>query len=97
MEFTKENYKFDRSQVKVNLYAGGELYISRSQAKRLLHALDKFEEVVLDFENVQTIGQAFADEIFRVFQSRQPNIKLIPINCNENVEFMIKRAQAERQ
>lgn len=90
--FTKENFKFDRSQVKVKMFAAGELYVSRSQAKRLVHALDQFSEIVLDFKDVDTIGQAFADEVFRVFHSEHPDVKIIPVNCNENVEFMIKRA-----
>ena len=92
--FTKENFKFDKSQVKVKMFAAGELYVSRSQAKRLVHALDQFAEIVLDFKDVDTIGQAFADEVFRIFQSDHPDIKITPINCNENVEFMIKRAKS---
>lgn len=91
-QFTKENFRFDKSQVKVKLFAIGELYISRSQAKRLVHALDQFEEIVLDFKDVETIGQAFADEVFRIFQTGHPEIKITPINCSKNVEFMIKRA-----
>ncbi len=93
-QFTKENFKFDKSQVKVKMFATGELYISRSQAKRLVHALDQFAEIVLDFKDIDTIGQAFADEVFRIFQADHPNIKITPINCNENVEFMIKRAKS---
>lgn len=93
-QFTGENFKFDKSQVKVSLFAGGELYISRSQAKRLLHALDRFNEVILDFANVPTIGQAFADEVFRVFKNIHPEIRIMPISCSENVDFMIKRAMA---
>jgi len=92
--FTKENFKFDKSQVKVKLFTTGELYVSRSQAKRLVHALDQFAEIVLDFKDVETIGQAFADEVFRVFQADHPDIKITPINCNENVEFMIKRSKS---
>lgn len=91
-QYTKENFKFGKSQVEVKLFTQGELYVSRSQAKRIVHALDQFEEIVLDFKDVETIGQAFADEVFRVFQNDHPEIKLIAINCNENVDFMIKRA-----
>lgn len=91
--FTSEDFQFKKSQVKVKLFSRGELYISRSQAKRLVHALDQFEEIILDFKDVETIGQAFADEVFRIFQNDYPDIKISPINCNENVEFMIKRAK----
>ncbi len=36
--------------------------------------------------------QGFADEIFRVWQVRHPESRIIPRNMNENVEFMVKRA-----
>lgn len=91
-KYTSEDFKFKKSQVKVKMFARGELYISRSQAKRIVHALDQFEEIVLDFKDVDTIGQAFADEVFRVFQAAHPEIKITPINCSENIEFMIKRS-----
>jgi hypothetical protein len=55
--------------------------------------LSKFEMIILDFDKVPTVGQAFADEIFRVFRNKYPKIKVIPINMNESVEFMIKRAE----
>lgn len=42
--------------------------VSRSQARRLYRRLDRFEEIILDFKDVPEIGQAFAHEIFVVFQ-----------------------------
>ena len=72
-------------------YAGDHL-VSRSQAKRLLARLDKFKEVYLDFKDVPAIGQAFADEIFRVFQNDHPNIRIIPVNETNEVAMMIQRA-----
>src|SRR5688572_19822491 len=66
-------------------------YISRSQAKRILVGLEKFHLVVLDFRNVRTVGQAFVDEVFRVFGQDHPEVKFEHINANENVEFMILR------
>jgi hypothetical protein len=71
---------------------GDENMISRSQAKRVLARVEKFREVVLDFERVKEIGQAFADEIFRVFSQANPQVHLIPINANESVQWMIDRA-----
>jgi anti-sigma regulatory factor (Ser/Thr protein kinase)/DNA-binding HxlR family transcriptional regulator len=93
-KYTSEDFQFKKSQVKVKLFSRGELYISRPQAKRLVHAMDQFEEIILDFKDVETIGQAFADEVFRIFQADHPEIRIIPINCSENVEFMIKRAKS---
>jgi uncharacterized protein (DUF1330 family) len=68
-------------------------FVSRSQAKRLLTGLYRFREVILDFEKVETIGPAFADEIFRVFQQHYPHINVQWIGANENVEMMIQRAR----
>lgn len=90
-----DDFGFTRTHLSVQLgkYEGDHL-VSRSQAKRLLSRLDKFKEVYLDFRDVADIGQAFADEIFRVFQNEHPSIRLIPINTKPEVERMIRRALA---
>ncbi len=86
-----EEYGFDKTEIKVKLYTMGTVYISRSQARRILTGLEKFQSVILDFDKVPTVGQAFADEIFRVFKIKHPEIKILPINMNEAVSFMINR------
>jgi len=94
-KFSAENddYGFTRTIVPVVLAKyGNENLISRSQAKRLLARLEKFREVILDFDKVETIGQAFADEIFRVFQIKNPHINLMHINANDEVQKSISRA-----
>ncbi|GAI71454.1 unnamed protein product, partial [marine sediment metagenome] len=35
-------------------------------ARRVLTGLENFKTIILDFREIDTIGQAFADEIFRV-------------------------------
>lgn len=70
---------------------GDEKLISRSQAKRLLERIDRFKTVLFDFNEVDTIGQAFTDEVFRVFVSQHPQIRIIPINTNKAVSEMITR------
>lgn len=65
--------------------------VSRSEAREILENFVQFEEVILDFDKVPTVGQAFADEIFRVFKNKHPKIKIVPANMNESVEFMVKR------
>ena len=82
---------FDKTEIKVKLYTMGTIYISRSQARRILVGLEKFESIILDFTRVPTVGQAFADEIFRVFKNKYPKKKIIAINTNEAVKFMINR------
>jgi len=57
-------------------------HISRSQAKRLLMGLEKFKQVVLDFKGVSSVGQAFVDEVFRVFQNEHPDIAIQYFNAN---------------
>lgn len=87
------DYGFDRTEVKVKLYTREGSYVSRSQARRILVGLDKFESIIMNFKKVDVVGQAFADEIFRVFRGRHPNIKILPVNMNEVVEFMINRVE----
>ena len=84
---------FDKTRAYIKLFTNGTIYVSRSQAKRVLAGIPErgFSELVLDFAQVPTIGQAFADEIFRVFASTHPGIALTPINTNDAVNFMIKR------
>ncbi len=93
--FTVEgDYGFSKTHVPVFLARyGDENLISRSQAKRLLARFERFSEIVLDFANIDSIGQAFADEIFRVFPSQHPNNHLHYINANKQVEGMIIRAK----
>lgn len=92
-QYTGEEYEFSKTNVKIELYKSGATYISRSQARRVISGLEKFKEVVFDFKNVTTIGQGFADEVFRVWQNRYPKIKLIVQNSNENVQFMINHVK----
>ncbi|MBF8259201.1 MAG: ArsR family transcriptional regulator [Actinobacteria bacterium] len=90
----KEDYGFNKTVVPVRLLKHGlEQLISRSQAKRLLVRFERFKVVILDFKGVDTIGQAFADEIFRVFSSEHPDVRLIPVNATSEVKKIIRRAK----
>jgi anti-sigma regulatory factor (Ser/Thr protein kinase)/biotin operon repressor len=92
-----EDYDFSRTVVPVVLaqYVGDPL-ISRSQAKRVLARVDLFRTVVFDFSEIDSIGQAFADEIFRVFAQSHPEIELQFIHANASVGKMIARARLHR-
>jgi len=68
--------------------------LSRSRAKRPLARAALFRRVVPDFTDVDAIGQAFADQIFRVFAREHPEIELVPVNTNAEVKRMIQRALA---
>lgn len=89
----ESDYGFDKTEIRVKLYTSGGVNISRSQARRILHGLEKFKVVVFDFDKVPMIGQAFADEIYRVFHNKHPNIELQEVNMNEAVTFMIERSK----
>lgn len=84
-------YNFDRTEIQVRLFTFGTVHVSRSQARRVLIGLEKFKRITLDFERVPNVGQAFADEIFRVFRMRYPTIRIDVKNANESVQFMIDR------
>lgn len=62
--------------------------ISRSQAKRVCNRLEQFEEVELDFCDIDWMGQGFAHQIFSVFAKEHPEIKIIPINMSKEVKKM---------
>lgn len=86
---------FNKTEIKVRLFVVGDIYISRSQARRILSGLEKYETVIFDFDKVTTVGQAFADEIFRVFANSHPKMHLEAINMVEPVKFMVERARNE--
>ncbi|MEK6324550.1 MAG: DUF4325 domain-containing protein [Acidobacteriota bacterium] len=93
-EFTDgEEYTFDKTVVPLRLAQHeGEKLVSRSQAKRVSQRFERFKRVVLDFEGVAEIGQAFADELFRVFAAAHPDVRLTPINTSPAVANMVRRA-----
>ncbi|MDD2711298.1 MAG: DUF4325 domain-containing protein [Simplicispira sp.] len=91
----KEEYAFDKTIVPMRLAVlGTDQLVSRSQAKRTLARVEKFRYVVLDFKGVSEIGQAFADEIFRVYAKTHPEIIIAPINESKAVAAMINRARS---
>jgi hypothetical protein len=90
-----DDYGFNKTVVPVKLAQyGSDNLISRSQAKRLLTRVELFKAVAFNFKDVETIGQSFADEIFRVFAKEHPDIELIPYNANSQVKRMIERARS---
>jgi len=95
---SSDDLSFEKTTVPVRLleYANDNpLFISRSQAKRLLARFEEFKDIILDFSDIDMIGQGFADEVFRVFPANHPGSKLTPVNCNESVRQMIARVSAK--
>jgi anti-sigma regulatory factor (Ser/Thr protein kinase) len=83
--------RFTRTLVQVRLLrdADGDL-VSRSQGKRLVLGLDKFSSVTFDFAGVQRMQQGFADEVFRVWRTANPHIRIDVIHVAEDVDRMLK-------
>jgi anti-sigma regulatory factor (Ser/Thr protein kinase) len=89
-----EDYGFTKTVVPVKLMRyGDDNLVSRSQAKRLLSRFDRFKVVVLDFAGVASVGQAFADEVFRVFRAKHPGVEIVPVHASSEVKRMISRAE----
>ena len=93
-----DEFLFNKTVIPVRLAQyGNEKLISRSQAKRLLIRVERFHNVIFDFEGVSVIGQAFADEIFRVYAKNHPDIILLPVNMELDVQKMVNRALSAKE
>jgi anti-sigma regulatory factor (Ser/Thr protein kinase) len=90
-EFTQD-HAFVRTRPVVKLFEAGTVFLSRSEARRLLDGLaDDFDVVEVDFTGVTDVGQGFVDELLRVWPASHPGKTVVPANANEAVEFMIRR------
>jgi hypothetical protein len=69
---------------------------TRSQARRIVAGLEKFRTIELDFKGIDTIGQAFADEIFRVYAKEHPFVNIQAVGTTEEIDRMIAHALANR-
>ncbi len=49
--------------------------------------------MLLDFNGIEEIGQAFADEVFRVFPLSHPDVRIMPINASARVQLFINRVR----
>lgn len=89
-----DDFDFTKTVVPVSLARyGTDKLVSRSQAKRVLARIESFKTVAFDFKEVDSIGRAFADEIFRVFAASHPDIELHVINANSEVKRMVSHAR----
>jgi anti-sigma regulatory factor (Ser/Thr protein kinase) len=97
-EFTSDDgeFGFDKTVIPLRLATeDGTYLISRSQARRIVARIERFNRVVLDFRNVKQLGQGFADQIFRIFARDHPNVALDIVNANDDVIKMVRRARAK--
>ena len=90
-----DDYAFNITVVPLSLAKfGPDELVSRSQAKRVLARVNLFTTVIFDFKAVEAIGQAFADQLFRVYANEHPEITLLAINMNKQVKEMVARAKS---
>ncbi len=92
-EFT-DDLEFAKTRVVIKLFAIGTRFISRSEARRVAVGLDRFREVLFDYQGVEEVGQAFVDEIYRVWATAHPDIRLRSSGANRAVAFMLRRGGA---
>jgi hypothetical protein len=92
-EYT-EDFAFTKTRVVIKLFTLGTHFISRSEARRVVANLEKWQSVVLDFAGVEEIGQGFADEVFRVWARAHPAIKIEAVSMTAPVAFLVNRARS---
>ncbi len=88
--FAPEEYDFRFEKSIVTVRFSAREYVSRSEARRLLVRLEKFSDVVFDFAGVRSVGQGFADEIFRVFAESHPHTVISRRNVDPALEIIIR-------
>ena len=91
-EFAPAEFEHEFLRTEVHHKLLRRSYVSRSEARRLVASLEKFREIELDFRDVTSVGQGFADEVFRVFASRHPEIAIGVRNASRPVAAMLQHA-----
>jgi anti-sigma regulatory factor (Ser/Thr protein kinase) len=82
---------FSRTRTTLRLFEHGVRFVSRSEAKRLVRGLERFEEVEIDLLGIEEVGQGFVDEVFRVWAHAHPGVRITWSRATEPVAFMIRR------
>jgi hypothetical protein len=56
----------------------------------LVARLEEFSDVLLDFGGVDSVGQGFADEVFRVFLEQHEGVQLRVVNLENELRPMVE-------
>jgi hypothetical protein len=89
--YTDDDQRFTKTRTVVRLFGFGVRFVSRSEAKRLMRGLERFQEVTIDFTGVEEVGQGFVDEVLRVWPNQHPETAVEPTGMTGPVEFMVRR------
>lgn len=85
--------QFATTSIAVSAAIGDSQYVTRSAARELLQGKEQFQVVILDFANVPSVGQGFADEAFRVFPASHRDVSIVAVNMIEPVAWFVNQAQ----
>lgn len=87
---------FHTTEIPVRLAQLSSELVSRSQAKWVMNRATQFKTVILDFEGVVHVGQAFVDEVFRVFATAHPHIRLKTMGMSPEVAKLVSLFGGDR-
>lgn len=92
--FTNPNdFSFCKTRFLLALAAMEGDLTSRSQAKRAVVRFEQFNEVEVDFAGVEHVGQAFVDELLRVWPLAHPSTQITVANASARVSAMIQHVR----
>jgi short-subunit dehydrogenase len=83
---------FVRTEIPMARFFGGEIPMSRSEARRLGALLSDFRVAELDFTGVSEVGPDFAHELFAVLAGQVPTLRLLALNTEPAVAAALRRA-----
>ncbi|WP_414732285.1 hypothetical protein [Acetobacterium carbinolicum] len=75
MKLLKEG--FDMIEIKLKIFCKNKYPMSRSEARRILESLSMFKEVMLDFEEINSIGRLLVMKSLLCFRKKHQKLKLI--------------------
>ncbi|MES2940199.1 MAG: STAS-like domain-containing protein [Pseudomonadota bacterium] len=81
----------DATTLSIRLGELNSQFVARSQGKQVLASATRFHTVILDFAGVDMVGHSFIDEVFRVFATAHPEVRLRTANVAPQVADMIAR------
>ena len=78
--------------ISIIMVPGMELINSRTQAKSILRNIENFRQITFDFNQVELIGPAFADELVRESKKKNNFAELNWINSSKMIDVLMSRA-----
>ena len=86
------NHQSVRIPINLLRVPGSELVNSRAQAQSVLRNISDLKKIEFDFNNIDLIGPAFADELVRKTKAKNQVADIKWINSNKTVDVLMSRA-----